>query len=115
VVLVAVAACSEPEICGPAELAWACGRTGEVAVVPTTTAATAAETASTAQPTSASRRQPVIFSPATGCLLTHSRIVVAMTVGHEGSGRRAPASDHALLSAISAPNPATRQDAALML
>src|ERR1700733_2121565 len=83
----------------------------DVAVAPTIPAATAAETASTAQPTSASRRQPVIFRSATGCLLTHNRTVVAMTVGHDGSGRRAPACDHALLSAISAPNPATRQDA----
>src|ERR1700679_4283823 len=49
VVLAAVAARSETEICEPAEAAWACGRAGEAAVVPTTTAATAAETARTAQ------------------------------------------------------------------
>ena len=65
----------------------------------------AAETASTAQPMSASRRQPVTLRPPTGCLLTHNRTVVAMTVGHDGSGRRAPACGHAPLSAISAPQP----------
>ncbi len=102
--LAAVAACSETEIGGLAELARAGAAAGE-AVVPTTTAATAAETASTAQPTRASRRQPVTLRPATGCRPTHSRTVVAMTVGHDGSGRRAPACDHALLSAISAPQP----------
>src|SRR5580692_6669549 len=103
VVLAAVAACSETEICEPAALA--CGRAGEAAVVPTTTTATAAETASTAQATSASSRQPAIFRPATGCLPTHKRMVVAMTVGHDGSDRRAPPRGHALLSAISAPQP----------
>src|ERR1700722_8768959 len=100
----AVAASSETEIGPLPELTRAGGAAGE-AVVPTTTAVTAAETASTAHPTSASRRQPVTLRAATGCRPTHSRIVVAMTVGHDGSGRGAPVCDHALLSAISAPQP----------
>ena len=86
-------------------------------MVPTTTAATAAETASTAQATSASSRQPVIFQRATGCLEAHNLIVVAMTFGHDGSGRCAPACGHVtvICHRASPPNPATRQDAALML
>jgi hypothetical protein len=112
VVLAAVAACSEPEIREPAELAelaelaWLDGREDEDAVVPTTTAATAAETASTAQATSASNRQPVIFQRATGCLETHNLTVVAMTLGHDGSGRCTPACGHVPLSAIE-PRPPT--------
>ena len=107
-VLVAVAACSEAEICEP-EFAWLDGRADDVVVVelPMASAAMAAETASTAQATSASSRQPVTFRPATGCRCSHSRTVVAMTVGHEGSGagRRTPARGHVPLSAIFAPHP----------
>jgi hypothetical protein len=33
--------------------------------------------------------------PATGCLSTHNRTVVAITVGHDGSGRCACARDQA--------------------
>jgi hypothetical protein len=107
VILVTVAACSDTELWEPAELvwlawlAWIVTRVGEDAVVvPTTSAAAAAEIARTAQAISARSRQPVIFNPATGCLATHRLIVVAMTFGHDGSGRCTPARGHVPLSAI---------------
>jgi hypothetical protein len=92
-----MAACSEPEILGPPEVGWLDDRESvdDVdAVVPTTTAAAAAATASTTQAMSASNRQPVIFQRATGCLEAHNLIVVAMTFGHDGSGRCTPACGH---------------------
>src|ERR1700722_6903192 len=92
-VLAVVAACSEAEICEP-EFAWLDVRGNDVVVVverPIATAAMAAEIASTTQATRASSRQPVTFRPATGWRPSHNRTVVAMTLGHEGSGRRASA------------------------
>jgi len=91
-VLAVVAACSEVESCEP-EFAWLDVRGNDVVVVelPIATATMAAEIASMAQATSASSRQPVTFRPATGWRPSHNRTVVAMTLGHEGSGRRASA------------------------
>src|SRR6202167_6307437 len=66
-VLVAVAACSEAEICALG-FTWLDDRADDVVVVELqmATPAMAAETASTEQATSASSRQPVTLSPATG-------------------------------------------------
>ena len=113
---VAVAACSETGIGALAEMVRPGCASGDAVVLPTTTAASAAETASTTQATSASSRHPVTLRAATGCLTTQSRTVVAMTVGHEGSDRGAPARGHVPWSVIPPPpNPATRQDAAMLL
>src|ERR1700728_1622750 len=82
---VIVAACSETELGGLAVLARL-DAAGLAAGVRRATAVTAAETPITAQQRKASRCQPVTLRPDTGCRLTHNRTVVAMTVGHDGSG-----------------------------
>src|ERR1700722_9801909 len=98
---------SEPRAETAEEAVTACpvtARTVHAPSPPATTRATAAGATKACR-----RRAP--FPPKTGWRSSHSRNVVAMTPGHDGSGRRERADSPPPRYSIPPPNPATRQDA----